>query len=105
MAGFLNDFFGNTADTSADATITLNSMSSTAAAATAYLNAALASTTPEIRRLFGEYSTQSSMANEALTGLAVSKKWINPYESPESQLQSSISQAQSVMGGNNQQTS
>lgn len=100
MSSLFNDWFGNTTDTSADATIAINSMSSTAMAATAYLNAALTSTTPEVRRLFSEYATQSTMANESITELAVSRKWINPYDTPEGQLQNSVQQAQSVIGNN-----
>lgn len=102
MGGFLNDLFGNATDTSTDSTLAMNSMASSAAAATAYLNAALASTTPEVRRLFSEYATQSTMANEAVTELAVSRKWINPYDCPETQLQTSIDKAQAAMGKSQQ---
>lgn len=97
MGSFLNDWFGNTSDASIDSTLAISSISSTAVAAIAYLNAALSSTTPEVRRLFSEYATQSTMANEAITELAVSRNWINPYERPEAQLQSSMDKAQSVM--------
>lgn len=97
MSGLWDDLFGSTANTSADSTIALNSISATANAASAYLLATLESTTPEVRRLFSEYTTQSVMANENLMELAVNKNWMNPYQCPETQLQQSLSQSSSVI--------
>jgi spore coat protein CotF len=98
MSDFLNNWFGNTANESADPIIAINSISATAVSASAYLMAALESTTPEVRRLFSEYSTQSVMANEAITELAINKKWMDPYQCPEKQLQDSINQSSNVLG-------
>lgn len=97
MGGFLNELFGNVADASADPTITLNSITATAGSASACLMAELEATTPEVRRLFGEYSTQSVMANEALMAFAINRNWINPYQAPEKQLQDSLSHASAVI--------
>jgi spore coat protein CotF len=102
MSDFLSDWFGNDTDKSADSTIALNSISSTAVSASAYLMATLEATTPEVRRLFSEYTTQSVMANENLTELAINKNWMNPYQLPEIQLQESLNQASSTLGTNQQ---
>jgi len=98
MGDFLNNWFGNNTNESADSTIALNSISSTAGSASAYLLATLEATTPEVRRLFSEYTTQSVMANEAITELAINKNWMNPYQRPEKQLQDSINQSSNVIG-------
>jgi spore coat protein CotF len=98
MSDFLSNWFGDNTNGSADSTIALNSISATAGSASAYLMATLEATTPEVRRLFSEYTTQSIMANEALTELAINKDWINPYQSPEKQLQNSIDQSSNILG-------
>lgn len=98
MSDVFSNWFTNTTDASSDVTIALNSISTTAVSAQAYLLAALEATTPEVRRLFGEYSSQSAMANDSLMELAVVKNWINPYERPESQLQTTVAQSYKVLG-------
>ena len=103
MSDFLSNWFGNNTGESADSTIAISSISSTAVSASAYLMATLEATTPEVRRLFSEYTTQSVMANEAITELAINKNWMNPYQCPEKQLQDSINQSSNAMG--NTQTS
>lgn len=97
MTSIFNDWFSNNTDASADSTIALNSISATATSATSYLMAALEATTPEVRRLFNEYTTQSVMANENLTELAINKNWMNPYQTPEKQLQDSLNQSSNVI--------
>lgn len=94
MSNILGSLFGNVTDQSADETIAVNGIAAAAASANAYLNATLTATTPEVRRLFGEYTTQSVMAHEALTNLSIQKEWISPYASPEQQLQISYKQSQ-----------
>lgn len=97
MSNILGSLFGNITDQSADETIAVNSIAASAASANAYLNATLTATTPEVRRLFSEYTTQSVMANEVLTNLSIQKDWISPYASPEQQLQISYKQSQSAI--------
>lgn len=99
MSNVLGSLFENKTDQSADETIAVNSLAAAAASANAYLNATLTSTTPEVRRLFSEYTTQSVMAHEALTNLSVKKDWISPYATPEQQLQISYKQSQQAIEG------
>jgi spore coat protein CotF len=87
-----------TGGVSIDATLGLNAMNAAAASAGAYLTATLEATTPEVRRLFGEYLNQSLMAHETLTGLAVKRNWLKPYESAEDQLKISYAGAQKALG-------
>jgi spore coat protein CotF len=97
MGDFLSNWFSNDTNQSADSTIALNSISATAASASSYLMATLEATTPEVRRLFSEYTTQSVLANEAITALAVTKNWMNPYQLPVTQLQESVTQSSNVL--------
>jgi spore coat protein F len=103
MASIVNSFFKDMADTSADQTLALNGIAGAASAAGAYLNAVLQATTPEVRRLFGEYLTQTIMGQENLVGLALKKNWLNPYEVPENQIMSAYKQSQEVLGEERQQ--
>lgn len=96
MSNLLGSFFDNVTDQSADKTIASNGISASASSANAYLNASLTATTPEVRRLFNEYTTQCVMANESLTELSVKNGWIAPYDSPEQQLQRSYKQSQVI---------
>lgn len=93
MANLMGSFFGNTTNKSPDETIAMTSMAGAAAASAAYLGATLEATTPEVRRLFSEYTTQSVMSHGAITALAITKRWYNPNEGPEQQLQSSIAKS------------
>jgi len=97
MESFIGSIFGTQADKSADETIGLNAMSAAAASATAYLTATLEATTPEVRRLFSEYTTQSVLGHEALMALAVKKGWLRPYDTPAQQLQETVQQSHSVL--------
>ena len=97
MSSLISSIFSNTSNTSADQTLANSSAASVAVSAQAYLSASLAATTPEVRRLFSEYSAQSAMGHEALMALIVKKGWSNPYASPTQQLQASIQQSQQTM--------
>lgn len=97
MGSLINDLMGNTTGTNLDQTLTLNAIAGTASACTAYLGAALQATTPEVHRLFSDYLSQSLIAHEALTGLAVKREWLKPYNTPEEQLKLSYQNADSVM--------
>ncbi|PKM49600.1 MAG: spore coat protein [Firmicutes bacterium HGW-Firmicutes-7] len=74
-----------------------NTIASTAASANAYLMATLEATTPEVRRILNEYTTQSIQANATMTELSVKKNWISPNNSPEDLLRTSITQSQVVL--------
>jgi spore coat protein F len=100
MAKFLDQVFTNLADKSADQTMAVNAKASAAASATAYLTATLEATTPEVRRLFSEFTTQTTMEQEALAGLVVTKGWANPYDTPSGQLNSIIKQSTDVISHN-----
>lgn len=97
MGNLMNSIFGDVSDKSADETIAFNAMASTAGFSQAYLAATLEATTPEVRRLFSEYTTQNVMAHEAVTALCMEKGWVNPYQSPNEQLQTTLEQSQSVV--------
>lgn len=93
----MSTIFSENLQTSMDQVIANNSMAGAAAASSAYLAAALQATTPEVRRLFNEYTSQSVMGHEALMGLALKKGWIKPYDDPRLQLQATLSQSQSIV--------
>lgn len=97
MASLIGNLFTNVSDKSADQTIAFHAMAAAAGSAVAYLGAVIESTTPEVRRLFSEYTTQSMMAHEALTNLSINKGWIGPYDSPVKQLEASLQQSQTVV--------
>jgi spore coat protein CotF len=93
MTSFVGSIFSNAAEVpSADQTIAYSAAAGAAASAQAYLAATLAATTPEVRRLFGEYCTQAIMGQEAMMGLMVKNGWVSPYDDPEKQLQSILNQ-------------
>ncbi len=100
MTKILEQVFSNLADKSADQTMAVNAKASAAASATAYLTATLEATTPEIRRLFSEFTTQTTMEQEVLAALAVQKGWANPYDTPTGQLNSTIKQSADVISHN-----
>ncbi|MBC8014931.1 MAG: spore coat protein [Sporomusaceae bacterium] len=98
MSSFVGSIFSTVSDASADQALAFTSASGAAVSAQAYFAASLAATTPEVRRLFSEYSTQSAMGHEALMGLMIKKGWVDPYSSPTQQLQNSVQQSQQTMG-------
>lgn len=103
MAGIVSNYFKNMSEMSPDETLALNGIAGAASAAGAYLAATLQATTPEVRRLFGEYLTQSIMAQENLVGLALKKGWLNPYDVPENQVMVAYKQSQNIVNEINQE--
>lgn len=97
MGNIMENIFGKVTNKSADETLAFSAMSTAAASAATYLGATLEATTPEVRRLFSEYTTQSVMSHEAITALSIKKGWISPYETPSTQLQTSYQQSQEVL--------
>lgn len=99
MSSIIGSIFGTQADKSADETIGINAMLGAAALSTAYLTATLEATTPEVRRLFSEYTTQNVLGHEALMALALKKGWIKPYDAPVQQLGDTFQESQGVVEG------
>lgn len=97
MGAIMGNIFGKMADKSADETIAYSMMGSAAAKATAYLTAVLEAPTPEVRRLFGEYLTQTLVSHEEITEQSIKKGWLAPYEPVTNQLDASYQRAQMVM--------
>lgn len=62
-----------------------------------YLAATLESSTPEVRRLHSEYLTQSVLAHEGLTALAIKKGWYQPYNNPEEQISHAFKDSEWVL--------
>lgn len=102
MSSLIGSIFSGGTDNSADQTLAWNVSAGLSSATQGYVAAALASTTPEVRRLFSEYASQTMMAHEALTGLMVKNGWTNPYDAPTSQLQEALQQSQSIVQTNKQ---
>ncbi|MGI6549878.1 MAG: spore coat protein [Syntrophomonadales bacterium] len=75
------------------ANISLHGAKGTSAA---YLAATLESATPEVRRMFSEFLTQSVMSHETLTNLAIKKGWYKPYQNPDEQVSLAYQQASMV---------
>jgi spore coat protein CotF len=103
MSSLIGSIFSSASETSADQTLAYTSAAGAAVSAQAYLAAALVATTPEVRRLFSEYSSQAFMGHEALMGLMIKKGWVNPYTKPMQQLQASVQQSQQVVNPAEQQ--
>ncbi|HYH04654.1 MAG TPA: spore coat protein [Bacillota bacterium] len=100
----LDNLFSERVGSDLNGVLAFNSMAAAATSANAYLIATLQSTTPEVRRLFGEYLTQSIMAHEGLTNLALKKGWINPYDSVDNQLKMVYQEAESLLNAEQAQT-
>ena len=97
MPSLMNMLLGKENSQQSDQVIANNGIAGAKAASTAYLAATLECATPELRRLYGEYLTQSVAGHEALSKLAVEKGWYVPYQAPEEQLQLTYQQSTQVM--------
>ena len=102
MASLLGGIFGGNDSATKDSVIANDMLMGAKAAASAYLAVSLECATPEIRRLYSQYSAQSAQGHEALTELAVKKGWYKPYDAPVEQLQQTYEQSQGVVGRANQ---
>ena len=101
MGNIMGNFFEGSTNRPADETLAKSSMGSAAATAQAYLAATLTATTPEVRRLFSEYTTEATIGHESISNLCLAKGWMNPYDAPQAQLKTSIDQSQQVISQNN----
>ncbi len=78
--------------------VLVNSMIASATAqANAYLNAATACATPELRAMYKSSLNQILDGQAALTGLAVKKEWEKPYADPTQQLSDVYTKAQATI--------
>lgn len=92
MKNLINTVLGSDAKLS-DKMLAIVSLQGAKGASAAYLTATLESATPEVRRMFGEFLTQSVMSHESLTTLAMRKGWYKPYQNPEEQVSLAYQQA------------
>lgn len=102
MPSLLNAIFGNDITNMNNEVIANDMLVGSKTAATSYLAAALECATPELRRMFMQYSTQAAQSHEAITTLAVQKGWYKPYDKPTTQLAETYRQSETVVGQMNQ---
>ena len=101
MANLFQNFFGNENDFKInDQVIANDTLAGLKGASMAYLGATLESSTPEIRRMYSEFLTQSVLAHEGMTALAIKKGWYKPYLAPEEQITETFKQAEWVLNAN-----
>lgn len=80
-----------------DEVIGKSMISSAAGMANAYLNAAMTSTTPEVRAAFSSSLNQILTGHSVLTELSVKREWGNPYLAPSEQLSIVYKKTESTM--------
>jgi len=96
----MGNFLGNMVKGSTDITddVIANTMiGGTAGAANAYLNAALATATPELRAMYAATVNDMMAENTAITGLALKKGWEKPYDTPTQQLNETLQKSKHVV--------
>ncbi|RKD29509.1 spore coat protein [Thermohalobacter berrensis] len=96
MTSFLGNKVKQNTDIN-DEVIADNLMASAKAAANAYLNASLISTTPELRSMYSSSLSQVMSGHAALSELALKRGWAKPYDSPTQQLSSEYSKSKFVV--------
>lgn len=102
MANLIGSILGEaTGGAAMDEVLGVNALSAASSSAIAYLNAALTATTPEVKRLFSDYLTQTLVAQQTLTELALNKGWIHPYDSPQEQLAIAYRKSRTAVAGGN----
>ncbi|WP_251861843.1 spore coat protein [Clostridium sp. Marseille-Q2269] len=80
-----------------DEVISLNMLSAGKAAADAYLNATLTSSTPELRSIYSASLNQIVGGHSSLTELAVNEGWAKPYDSSKQQLSDTYNESRNVI--------
>ncbi|HDK7162069.1 TPA: spore coat protein [Clostridium botulinum] len=80
-----------------DEVISISMLSAGKAAADAYLNATLTSSTPELRSIYSSGLNQIVGGHSALTELAVNEGWAKPYDSPKQQLSDTYNESRTVI--------
>lgn len=103
MASLIGSIFSVTGDNSLDQSIAYTSAAGAAATAQTYFSAALVAVTPEVKRLFSDYSIQILMGHEQLNDLMLKKGWVKPYDEVTEQLQTASEQSGQVLNALQQQ--
>lgn len=80
-----------------DKMIALNMLAAAKEAALLYLDAALTSSTPELRCIYSASLTQMVECHTALTELSITKGWIKPYDDSAKQLQCTFGELTNLM--------
>lgn len=96
MAKLIGNMIKNNSNIS-DEVISTSMLSSGKAAADAYLNATLTSSTPELRSIYSASLNQIVGGHTALTELAVTQGWAKPYDSPVKQLTDTYNKSKAVI--------
>lgn len=92
----LSNIAQNTTDIN-DEVIAGNMLTSAKGAANAYLNAAITSTTPELRAIYSSSLNQVVGGHSALTELTINKGWSKPYNPPAQQLSDIVNKAETTI--------
>ncbi len=95
MTNFLGNRVKNMTDIN-DEVIANNMLASAKGAANAYLNAAITSSTPELRAMYGSSLNAVVGGHTALMELAVKKGWENPYNTPSQQLKDAYNKSKTT---------
>lgn len=101
MANLVGNLIKNNVNIN-DAVISTNMLSSGKAAADAYLNATLTSSTPELRSIYSAGLGQIVGGHTALTELAVTQGWVKPYNAPVQQLTDTYNESKTVINSTEQ---
>lgn len=84
--------------TSINDEVIVNSMIAGAvSSANAYLNAAMASSTPELKALYSASLSQIIAGHSAVTDIAIKKGWMQPYSAPVQQLSGAYDKSSHVL--------
>lgn len=96
MANLIGNLIKNNIDIN-DEVISTNMLASGKVAADAYLNAALTSSTPELRAIYSASLNEIVGGHTVLTELAVTQGWIKPYDSPVQILNEAYNESKTVI--------
>lgn len=92
--------FGNIAKNNtaiSDEVIATNMISAAKGSANAYLNATMTSPTPELKAMYASSLSQVINGHSAISELAISRGWEQPYIPPTQQLLSAYDKADTVI--------
>lgn len=96
MVNIVGNMIKNSTDMN-DEVIAENMLSSAKAAADAYLNATMLTSTPELRAIYGSNLNQIIGGHSALVELTVNRGWEKPYDSPMQQLAEAYNKSKEVI--------
>lgn len=96
MSTILSNIVQNTTDIN-DEVIASDMLAAAKGTSNAYLNAALASPTPELRAMYSSNLSQVMSGFSALSELAVNRGWEKPYDSPVQQLTEAFTKSKTTV--------